>query len=626
MPKAMRRNRTSFLAGSTGSAEGFVDRIQADPIFFVEECLSVIPMEGGGEVPFLLNPGQRVVMDTLRSELAKGSYVRLIILKSRRQGISTLSEAIMYWLASCFQNNTTLVLAHDKDTSQVLFRMAQGFHDTDRRHELGIMPSVERSSRQGITFGNPDKKTRHIDRGLGSSMLVETAEGKSVGRGLTLAGYHWAEVAYTLKQDVATGLNIACSKTPGTIGIWESTANGVGDAFETTWLNSQTIQEDPDKRNDFVGVFLPWNIDPNCRRNLTKEEKENWTFLAGEEDLAKQYSLDLEQLKFRRVVIASPECHRPGVAAEDVFRQEYPLCWQEAFLRRGRNFFLIPSLDALRKSDKGEKKPEYYANVRCPLTPVELLKKISAAPVLPEVKKVPYGPLQVWEPPKDGQDYIVAGDPAEGVSNDASIAIVLRRRPLGIVARFESRHMDPDEFGILCGMLGWWYNTGLVGVERNGPGNSANKALRALHYPRCFYDRDVHNIDEPVKSFMGWHTNAGNRRPTLDRLEEAIRKAELEIPSRNFYEEARKFILVEATSSTGTTYAKPQASPGCRDDEIMATAIAIQLHIHGGAVRGEPAKPTISGVDFAAPKPKEPRKSNPRSIYDLREYDYWDKW
>jgi hypothetical protein len=458
-------------------------------------------------------------------------------------------------------------------------------------------------------------------------MLVETAEGKGVGRGFTLAGYHWAEVAYTAKPDVATGLNIACSKTPGTIGIWESTANGVGDVFEDTWLNSKNIQEDPAKANDFVGIFLPWNIDPNCARSLTRSERENWTYLPGEEALQKEYGLSLEQLKFRRVVVASPECHRPGVSAEDVFRQEYPLCWQEAFLKRGRNFFLISGLDALRADkEKGERVPQYYANVKCPLSPVEILQKSRSTDVKPVLTRVPYGPLQVWEDPRSGVDYVVAGDPAEGVSSDSSIAVVMQRRPFAVVARYESSHIDPDEFGIICAMLGWMYNTAIVGIERNGPGNSANKALRGIRYPRAFYERDVISVDELVKSFMGWNTNHSNRRPMLDRLEEALRKQEIAIPSRNFYEEARRFILAETTSSTGTVYAKPQASPGFHDDEIMATAIAIQIHLHGGAIRGEKAGPKKPDLDLAHPKPQEPKKQGTQSVYDIRMYDYWDKW
>jgi hypothetical protein len=175
-------------------------------------------------------------------------------------------------------------------------------------------------------------------------------------------------------------------------------------------------------------------------------------------------------------------------------------------------------------------------------------------------------------------------------------------------------------------MLGWMYNGALVGIERNGPGNSANKALRTIKYPRPFYERDVISVDETVKSFMGWNTNHGNRRPMLDRLEEAVRKAELAIPSRNFYEEARKFILVEATSSTGTLYAKPQASPGCRDDEVMATAIAIQIHLYGGAMRGEKAGPKKPEINFAKPVVQDPQKPKQQSIYDLRTYDYFEHW
>lgn len=596
------------------------------PIKFIESCLSVVPLQGGSIIPFKLNPGQIVIMKKLEALLKKGEYVRIIVLKSRRQGISTLCEAIMYWLASCFENHTTLVLAHDKDTSHELFRMAQGFYDSDKRHLWGTMPALAESSRSSLRFGNPDKKTRHIDPGLHSGMLVETAEGHSVGRGFTLAGYHWAEVAYTKKQQVATGLNIACSRTPGTVGIWESTANGVGDAFERTWLKAVAGE------GAFVPIFLPWNIDPNCSLPIEDKEIPTWRYRPGERELKEKYGLTFQQLKFRRVTIDSPECHQPGVPPEEVFRQEYPLTWEEAFLKKGKGFFLTTALKALRESDKGEKEPIYRGHITCPLGHVQLAMikdSLKVSPVLPNIKREPFGGLQVWEDPDPNEDYTIGGDAAEGLQRgDSHTAIVYARKRPRVVAKYAGRAIDPDEFGVICGMLGWLYNTALVGIERNGPGVSANRALRDIHYPRSWYDRDTVNVNEPVKSFMGWNTNAANRRPTLDRLEAAVRNAEFGEPSANFYEEARTFILVESTNATGSTRAKPVASPGRHDDEIMATAIALQLHIHGGAIKGEVAKAKKADdeVDIYHPQPLPETKPKVASIYDYANYTPRSTW
>jgi len=102
----------------------------------------------------------------------------------------------------------------------------------------------------------------------------------------------------------------------------------------------------------------------------------------------------------------------------------------------------------------------------------------------------------------------------------------------------------------------------------------------------------------------------------LDRLEEAVRNKEYAQPSANFYTEARTFIVVEQSNSSGVTHGKPVASPGCHDDEIMANAIALQLHIHGGAIRGEFARPKGEyEVDIYRPLPKPDKKPKLPSPY-----------
>jgi hypothetical protein len=48
------------------------------------------------------------------------------------------------------------------------------------------------------------------------------------------------------------------------------------------------------------------------------------------------------------------------------------------------------------------------------------------------------------------------------------------------------------------------------------------------------------------------------------------------MPAEDFYEEARVFQLIDG---------KPQSMAGRHDDEVMSAAIALQIHLLGGAAR-----------------------------------------
>jgi hypothetical protein len=195
-----------------------------------------------------------------------------------------------------------------------------------------------------------------------------------------------------------------------------------------------------------------------------------------------------------------------------------------------------------------------------------------------------YGELTVWEDPVPGEDYVIGADVAQGLEHrDYSVAWVMRRSNLKFVARIKGNRFDADEFGQKCCLLGWRYNGALLGPEINGPGVAAVAAIRRLRYSRVWFDRDIVKMGEPVSKYIGWRTTSANRRSVLERLEEEIRRATIDMPSEEFYEEAAVFQLIDG---------KPQALAGRHDDEIMSAAITLQLHILGGAVRhhGEKTK------------------------------------
>jgi hypothetical protein len=602
----------SALAQAQGSIPqelvDFAQKCQKHPAYFIETCLSVAPIEGGEIIPFRLNIGQRMVMDEVEKQLAEGRPIRVVVLKSRRWGISTLGQALAYWATSCFPHRNGMVVAHKKTTTAEIFRCTKLFWDADERQRLGpynLRPEILNSNELAIRY-DVDRKAKEKGRkGLSSNLLVESAEGTGVAVGLTLHALHASEFGKWQNPTIMAGLGIALSKTPGSIGLIESTAEGEGNLFHKTWVGAVS------GKNEWAPVFLPWNLDPRWVAVVGEAERRNWEFTDKyERDLHEKHGLTLEQLKWRRLQLASPDMMRPGVKPEDVFKQEYPMTPDEAFLSSGKHFFLMEGVRALEESGKGVKPALYRANVSIEDIPAD---RRDMTPIYRPPTRADYGELAVWEEPQPNEDYVIGADVAQGLEDgDFSVGWVLKRSTLKYVARLKTKRCDADEFGQKLALLGWWYNTALVGAEINGPGVATNAALRRIRYSRVWFDRDIVKVDEPVHKYIGWRTSQANRRPVLERLEEEIRRLTIDMPAEDFYAEARTFVLVD----TGSGTARPEATVGNHDDEIMSAAITLQLHIRGGAMRNVPqATPTyVPKVDFRKPKPQEKKRVTIRAL------------
>lgn len=599
--KAYHRKKAAVSANSSSQRQeaeasvpqqlvDFIEKCRNSPSYFIETCLSVAPMEGGEVVPFLLNPGQKKVVAEVEKQWAEGRPVRVIVLKSRRQGISTLCQALGYWRTSLYPHINGMVVAHKRETTSEIFRMTKLFYDTDERSKLGVRPSIVNSNEQAIRFDVDRKAKERGEKGLTSNLLVDSSEGTGVAVGLTLHFLHASEAAKWENSRIMAGLGIALSKKKGSIGLMESTAEGVGNVFEKTWTAAVKGQ------NEWAPIFLPWSLDPNCVYPVADAERATWDFQDKYElDIFEKHGLTYEQLKWRRIQIASPDMIRPGVKPEDVFRQEYPLTAEEAFLTTGQSFFLLDGLRNLEVSGKGSKKHLYKAGI--PLANVPQERK-DRAPIEFAPVKDDYGELTVWEEPIPGEDYVIGADVAQGLEHrDYSVGWVLKRSDLSFVARIKGNRFDADEFGQKLCLLGWWYNTALLGPEINGPGVACVAAIRRLRYARVWFDRNIVKVGEPTTSYIGWRTTSANRRSFLERLEEEIRRMTITMPAEEFYEEARVFQLIDG---------KPQSMAGRHDDEIMSAAIAIQIHLLGGAAR-KSANSSVAArpaYDPARPKAK----------------------
>ena len=84
--------------------------------------------------------------------------------------------------------------------------------------------------------------------------------------------------------------------------ILESTANGVGGYFYDIWQKAVRGE------NDFIPLFYPWFTDKDYKRDFhSEQEKEEFKNSLDEYeiDLMEKNSLTLEQLNWRRYIIAN---------------------------------------------------------------------------------------------------------------------------------------------------------------------------------------------------------------------------------------------------------------------------------------------------------------------------------
>jgi hypothetical protein len=119
--------------------------------------------------------------------------------------------------------------------------------------------------------------------------------------------------------------------------------------------------------------------------------------------------------------------------------------------------------------------------------------------------------------------------------------------------------------------LATFYNIAWLGIEANNHGISTNKAAIRTGYQRLYEQQIIdERFFEPTDK-IGWHTNQKTRPEMLDELEQAIREGNWIDPDETSIMELLTFVRNDK--------GKPEAQEGCFDDQVMASAICLQMHL-----------------------------------------------
>ncbi|MCQ2439465.1 MAG: hypothetical protein MJ074_06860, partial [Oscillospiraceae bacterium] len=158
-------------------------------------------------VKLRMKPAQENLYNIIKEEHAAGRPVRLIVLKGRQEGISTVAEALMFQDTATRSLVNTLIVAHQGDSTANLFEMNKVFYDNLPHH---LQPMRKNSNAKALVFENPtrDEGEKRKRPGLRSRIRCTTAGGKGAGRSSTMTNVHLSEFAFWPGNKLQTLLGI----------------------------------------------------------------------------------------------------------------------------------------------------------------------------------------------------------------------------------------------------------------------------------------------------------------------------------------------------------------------------------------------------------------------------------
>ena len=511
---------------------------------YIEHFLKIRTKDG--QIAALkLNEPQRRLYDIMAREWNAGRPVRIIILKARQMGFSTMVGAVQFAQTATAGYRGALVVAHTDEATRTLFAMYRRFYDNLPEQ---IRPLTRASNAQEILFDVPTRGAPEGAQGLDSFIRCATAGGQGIGRSNTLQSVHLSEFAFWPgdKLGTLTGIMQAVPDEGHTMVVIESTANGY-DAFKDRW--DAAVEAQRDGREGFIPVFFPWYEMEEYRRTPPP----GFERTAQEREIAERYGLDDEQLAWRRWCI---ETNCGGDL--QMFHQEYPATPDEAFLSTGTGVFDQQMIASRREAVRGiaVRRGHFTYDFDDAKPKGQKVKNIRFEEGTPNL-------VRILREPEEGAPYVIGGDTA-GTGSDCFVGQVLDNRT-GAQAAVLQHEQDEITYTRQMYCLGMYYNEALIGIETNYS-TYPQLELERLGYSRFYVRERVDTYTGKTAQAYGFETTTRTRPLIIDNLKAVARQ---EIETIGDYE-----TLGEMLTFVYDDHYKPQAQDGEHDDLVMALAIA----------------------------------------------------
>lgn len=611
IPKTMAKKKLVVLLRESGSVENFLLSIGVEPdnIDYEREkvvrrmirlrcyhdfpfwCILLVLIKDkvtGENIRFKLNNPQRVLVEEYERQRLAGVPIRVILLKARQWGGSTVTQLYMAWIQLLHKKGwNSIIVAHLRDASleiKGMFSMLMENYDKWMLYEEGEPYAA--SDATLVSFEGANNIDIIPQRNC--KIKIGTAQQPDSARGGDSALAHCSEVAFwtkTLNKTPKQIINAACSGIaylPLTMIVYESTANGTGNYFHEEWIRAKKGESDK------AALFIPWykierysmplddihafcadlimNKDNNKRDSTRGTGKYNWWLW--------EQGATLEAINWYIHISKGSSDHADTAA-------EYPSDDIEAFAHSGKKVFDRFRVEELRKKCKD---PRFVGDV----VGDDQSGKKSLENIRFNEKEG--GSFNVWDLPdtsiKMTDRYLVVVDVGgrSDLSDFSDICVLDRYWMIDgdkpeVVAEWYG-HIRHDLLAWKAAQIAKFYNSALLIIESNTletkdqdtDGDHTEYILNLIkeHYDNLYARKQTEQtIREGAPVKYGFHTNRNTKPAIIDNLVKVIDEQS----------------YIERDSDTINEYhsyeKKPNGSFGAidgkHDDKLMTRGIALYV-------------------------------------------------
>ena len=551
--------------------------------------------EGGKNIPFKLTYPQRYLLGVLEEMRLKGEPIRIILLKARQWGGSTLVQLYISWIQLFWKEGWySVIVAQDASTSRKIKAMYSKMLEVfppwlincPEDVELAFTPYEGSQLDSIITYG----KGTNITTARDTVITIGTYNNPTSGRGGDMSCVHYSEVGLwedtdgKTPEDIIRSISSSLLLAPFTIEVIESTANGMGNFYYRAY---QAAKKGESNRK---AVFVPWFFIERYTKPVENDEEfAKWLLDNKNNPNPPEGCLDpgtyywhLWEIGATFEAINWYINKRKDYMEHGDMAAEFPSDDIEAFKHSGNMVFNISHVDALSKKCKA---PSFVGEVQG--------DKISGKEAVRNLRFVEdsNGTLKVWSLPQETSEiiegrYLVAVDiGGRSKQADYSDIIVIDRywmmyggKP-EVVAEWHG-HIDHDLLAWKAAQIAAFYQNALLVIESNTIESKDNdtdgdQSLLIFNriadvYPNLYMRRaPEEKVQQGVVGMYGFHTNRRTKPIIISNLVAILRDG-------NYVERN-----IEALAEF-STYEKKQngsygATDGHHDDYVMARAIALYI-------------------------------------------------
>ena len=553
-----------------------------------------IKRKGGGEdILFRLSRPQRRFVERLERLRKAGKPIRIVLLKARQWGGSTVSQLYMAWLQLVHKVGlNSLIIAHQgagSDEIKDMFDRMIKAYPVEMLHKLGEAydanePKLVGVGKSGSIYRVPQRNCK---------IKIGTAERPDSCRGGDYNLVHLSEVGLwkvTEGKKPEDIVRSACSGVlyrPYTMIVYESTANGTGNFFQREYDMASK------GKSQFEAMFVSWfdieiystPVDDIMSFAASLYDNRNNDNVASSREESGKYLWWLWEKGATLEAIHWYILERAKYNEHASMASEYPSDDIEAFVHSGTMVFDKYKVEAFKKYCK---EPRFVGDVYADADEGKnALKNLRFV----EDRQ---GVLWVWEMPEiDGEEkmngrYLMVVDVGGRSSKaDWSVIVVFDRlfmaeggRP-AVVAQWRG-HQDIDLLAWKAAQIAAFYDNSLLVIESNTlethdkerdvDGDQSQFILNQIKgvYPNLYARKQSEeDILQGLPTKYGFHTNVATKPMIISSLVKVIRE--------NLYVERDIQCLNEYLTYEKKPNGAYGAIIGMHDDLLMTRAIGLHI-------------------------------------------------